>query len=138
MMSDDGISLELENLLDEAHTRSGGLEDLGAGPFLKPLGRLVESLEGEARLNTIGRVIARERILSHTVNRLGYTNDRKQFPGIATQNIVKPIFIIGLPRTGTTILHDILAQDAKRLKQRALKPTRASRLVLRRSPTLTR
>jgi hypothetical protein len=86
---------------------------LGAGPFLEPLGRLVESLEGEARLNTIGRVIARERILSHTVNRLGYTNDRKQFPDIASQEIVKPIFIIGLPRTGTTILHDILAQDAK-------------------------
>jgi hypothetical protein len=113
MMSDDGVSLEIENLLSEAHSRSGGLDDLGAGPFLEPLGRLVESLEGEARLNTIGRVIARERILSHTVNRLGYTNDRKQFPEIASQEIVKPIFIIGLPRTGTTILHDILAQDEK-------------------------
>jgi hypothetical protein len=38
-------------------------------------------------------------------------NDRKQHPTIADERIVKPVFIIGFPRTGTTILHDILAQD---------------------------
>src|SRR6185503_14067262 len=36
---------------------------------------------------------------------------RKQYPEIAQQKIVKPVFIIGLGRTGSTILHDILAQD---------------------------
>ena len=65
----------------------------------------------DAQLNDIGRYIANERMVLHTVNRLGYTQDRKQFPEIAEQRIERPVFIIGMPRTGTTILHDILAQD---------------------------
>ena len=109
--SNPGVSLEIEDLLAEAQQRAGGLDDLGPGPFVEPLAKFVDSLESEARLNTIGRVIARERILGHTVNRFGYVEDRKRFPDIANQQITKPIFIIGLPRTGTTILHDILAQD---------------------------
>jgi hypothetical protein len=110
-MSSSEVSLELQALMGEAQGRAGGLQDLGSGPFVKPLERLLASLESEARLNAIGRVIAKERILGHTVNRLNYVNDRKRFPEIAKQEIVKPVFIIGLPRTGTTILHDILAQD---------------------------
>ena len=110
-MSDEGVSLDLNTLLAEAQQRAGGLDDLGSGPFIDPLNRLLESLEKEAQLNTIGRIIAKERILGHTVNRLGYVEDRKRFPEIALETITKPVFIIGLPRTGTTILHDILAQD---------------------------
>ena len=49
--------------------------------------------------------------MTHIVNRLTYVNDRKLHHEIARQKIVKPVFIIGFPRTGTTILHDILAQD---------------------------
>jgi hypothetical protein len=105
------VSLELSALMDEAGERSGGLTDLGSGPFVAPLERLIASLESEARLNSIGRIIARERILGHTVNRLHYVNDRKRFPEIAAQEISQPVFIIGMPRTGTTILHDILAHD---------------------------
>ena len=104
-------SLDLQALLDEARVRSGGRVDLGDGPFAEPLSRLLASLENEGRLNPIGRAIARERILGHTVNRLAYVDDRKRFPEIAREEIVRPVFIVGLPRTGTTILHDILAQD---------------------------
>ena len=50
-------------------------------------------------------------MLGHLVNRLLYVNDRAQNPAIAEEKIVQPVFIIGFPRTGTTILHDILAQD---------------------------
>jgi hypothetical protein len=104
-------SLDLQDLLNEATDRTGGLTDLGAGPFVEPMKRLLPSLEDEARLNSLGRVIARERVLGHTVSRLHYVNDRKRFPEIERQEITRPVFIIGLPRTGTTILHDILAQD---------------------------
>lgn len=103
--------LSLDAILSEARQRAGGLDDFGEGPFLEPLALLLDSLEREGRLNALGRVIARERVLGHTVNRLGYAADRKRFPEIARQEIVKPVFIIGMPRTGTTILHDILAQD---------------------------
>ena len=101
----------VEAIVAEAGRRTGGLDDLGEGPFLEPMALFLESLEREARLNEIGRLIARERALGHTVNRLGYVHDRKHFPAIADERIVAPVFIIGFPRTGTTILHDILAQD---------------------------
>jgi hypothetical protein len=102
---------EVDDILTEAAVRTGGLDDLGDGPFTEPLGLFLDSLDREARLTELGRFIARERALHHTVNRLNYVSDRQRFPDIANQKIVKPVFIIGFPRTGTTILHDILAQD---------------------------
>jgi len=102
---------EVHDLVAEATRRTGGLDDLGEGPFLEPMALFLESLEREAQLNDVGRLIARERVLLHTVNRLGYVDDRQRFPAIADEHIVAPVFIIGFPRTGTTILHDILAQD---------------------------
>lgn len=44
-------------------------------------------------------------------NRLGVIAWRKQHPEVAEQKITAPIFIVGQPRTGTTILYDLLAQD---------------------------
>lgn len=103
--------LSSQALLEEAARRTDGLADLGEGPFVDPLERFLDSLREEAGLNEIGLLIAQERILGHTVNRLNYVADRKRYPEITDQKIVRPIFIIGMPRTGTTVLHDILAQD---------------------------
>lgn len=105
------MTFSVDDILDEAARRTDGLDDLGGGPFVEPLARFLDSLEREARLNEVGRLIAHERALGHTVNRLNYVNDRKRFPAIANEQIEAPVFIIGFPRTGTTILHDILAQD---------------------------
>ena len=44
-------------------------------------------------------------------NRLRLVEDRKRAPSIATQKITQPLFVVGLPRTGTTFLHSLLAQD---------------------------
>jgi len=105
------LGFNVDSLMEEARKRTNGLDDLGDGPFMEPLGLFVDSLENEAMLNPVGKWIAQERCLGHIVNRLNYIYDRKRFPDIAKQKIVKPVFIIGFPRTGTTILHDILAQD---------------------------
>ena len=109
---------EVDAMLTEAARRSGGLTQLddpdGAGSgeqYLEGMRRFLDALETEARLNPMGRLIARERVLGHTVSRLHYLDDRKRWPAIAEETIVRPVFIIGFPRTGTTILHDILAQD---------------------------
>ncbi len=110
-MNDMGVILAFDSLIEEARQRVGGLADFGEGPFEGPLQRLIDSLEADGRLNAIGRMIARERILGHTANRLNYVNDRKTWPEIADEKIAKPVFIVGMPRTGTTILHDILAAD---------------------------
>src|SRR5437763_1606291 len=66
----DPAAFDVDDILTEASVRTGGLDDLGEGPFLEPLALFLESLEREARLNDLGRLIARERALLHTVNRL--------------------------------------------------------------------
>jgi sulfotransferase family protein len=108
--------LDPDGVLAEAGRRTGGLDDLGeelsgGGQFVEGLTRFLDSLAAEAELNAVGERIASERALLHTVNRLNYVHDRTQYPAIADEEIVRPVFIIGFPRTGTTILHDILAQD---------------------------
>jgi hypothetical protein len=105
------LPFSAESLIADARQLTGGLEGFGSGPFREGLDRFVDSLENDAKLNIVGQHIAKARALQHTVNRLNYVNDRKLYPAIAEQKIVKPVFIIGLGRTGSTILHDILAQD---------------------------
>jgi Sulfotransferase family len=102
---------ERDELLVKGQARAGGLTELGPGQFVEGLDRFVDSLNRDARLNDVGRFIAEERILLHVTNRLQYVRDRQQYPEIAQVDVVKPVFIVGLPRTGTTILHDILNQD---------------------------
>jgi hypothetical protein len=109
-------ALDVDGVLRTASERAGGLEDLDDGPggsFMEGLGRFVDSLAADGQLNDIGRIISNERMLLHTVNRLNYVEDRRRYPEIASQEIVRPVFIIGMPRTGTTILHDILACDPR-------------------------
>ena len=111
MTTDYRLPFDVDWLIEEAQRRAGGRSDFGPGAFLEPLALFVQSLEEEAFLTPMGKLVARERCLSHIVNRLNYVGDRALYPEIAQQRIVKPIFIVGFPRTGTTILHDILAQD---------------------------
>ena len=110
-MSDFPLNFTADSLVAEARALTGGLEDFGSGSFVEPLGIFVDSLRDDAMLNPTGVHIAKNVAMGHVVNRLNYVNDRKIYPRIAEQKIVKPVFIIGFPRTGTTILHDILAQD---------------------------
>ncbi len=110
-MSDTLSELSVDSILEEASRRARNLTDTGEDQFMEGLRRLSESLESEAKLNPIGRMIARERAILSTVNRLNYLEDRRQNPEIASEKIVAPLVVVGMPRTGSTILHDILAQD---------------------------
>jgi hypothetical protein len=105
------VSLAQPDIVEEAVRRAGGAAEFGDGPFLEPMALLLRSLEEEGRLTPVGRTIARETVLAHAVHRLLFNADRARYPQIARERIVKPVFIIGLPRTGTTILHDIFGQD---------------------------
>jgi hypothetical protein len=88
-----------------------GLHDLGEPSWQAGLDRLLADLVGEARLSDLGVEIALREIVGYLSNRLGISAWRAQHPGLATQPIERPIVIIGQPRTGTTILYDLLAQD---------------------------
>jgi hypothetical protein len=89
-----------------------GLSDFGEeADWREGFRRLLRSLDEEARLTAIGRRIAAAELLRHLENRLRVTEDLRRHPEILDVEIVAPIFLIGLPRTGSTILHDLLAQD---------------------------
>lgn len=98
------------NLLDAARAATG-LDDFGDSGFLEPLRLLLRALEEEAELTLIGRLSARSYVLELLSNRLRLTRDRNRFGEIGEQKINQPLFVFGLPRTGTTLLHGLLAQD---------------------------
>ncbi|MFY9984896.1 MAG: sulfotransferase [Chthoniobacterales bacterium] len=93
--------------------RQTGLNDFGDHRFLEPMAFLLESVEKEAKLNALGRFVFVEHVVQLLRNRLYLELDWKLDPTIARRKIPKPVFITGLPRTGTTLLHSLLAQDSE-------------------------
>ena len=104
------VSLDERSLLDAA-SRATGLDDFGDEFFREALRRLLASFEREAAMTLMGRIVARRDLLRLLENRLRMVDVRKRNPEIAAGEVRAPIFVIGLPRTGTTILHELLAQD---------------------------
>lgn len=104
------IPLEPEALLSAA-SKATGLSDYGSDYFREPLRRLCESLEQDARLTGLGRAMAKQDILRLLSHRLQFEDTHKRHPEIAEQEIIAPIFILGMPRTGTTSLHELMALD---------------------------
>jgi hypothetical protein len=102
--------LDAPALFDRAR-RLTGLSDFGDPFFREPLRVLLDAFETEAALTPLGRVIARTDVVRLLQNRLYMTEVANHYPEIAAGEIRQPIFIVGLPRTGTTILHELLAQD---------------------------
>jgi hypothetical protein len=100
------------DLLIEQACEMAASDDFGADDSWRDgLTRLCDGLVSEARLSDIGVEIALSDLVRPMVNRLQITKWRKNNPVVATQPITRPIFIVGQPRTGTTILFDLLAQD---------------------------
>jgi Sulfotransferase family len=88
-----------------------GLDDFGGDTWEEGLDRFLGDLDANAALNELGRTIVDGEIVRYLSNRLGIVAERKAHPEIGTRDVVPPIVIIGQGRTGTTILHDLLAQD---------------------------
>lgn len=105
------VRLDPDVLCEEACRRTG-LEDFDDdGVFDEALGRVVRSMRHESGLSLVGRIAARQDLLRLLANRLRLVADRGRFPEIAAEKVRRPLFVTGLPRTGTTLLHGLLAQD---------------------------
>jgi hypothetical protein len=102
--------LDRDCLLAEAMERTGEV-DLGDPSWEEGLDILLDSLRHEANLNELGVEIALAELTTYLSNRLMITAWRKSHPEIAKEVIERPIVIVGQPRTGTTILYDLLGQD---------------------------
>lgn len=106
----DPASLKLEDLAATA-CKQTGLDDWGDGNYREGLVRLLASLRREAQLTPLGRVIARQDLLMAMANRLQLLDHHQRHPEIGEGSIKRPVFIIGMGRSGTTILHELLALD---------------------------
>ena len=72
---------------------------------------MLESCQDEARLNLIGKIALKTDILETLCARLKMERDRQLYPNIARQEVREPVFIVGLPRSGTSLLHRLLSAD---------------------------
>ena len=88
-----------------------GLTDFGDDSYREPLERLLWSLDNEADLNAIGRPVLRQRMVDILVTRLRVQAWLQRHPEIRYEQIESPLVIVGLPRTGTTMLHRTIAAD---------------------------
>ncbi|HEY4744536.1 MAG TPA: sulfotransferase [Desulfuromonadaceae bacterium] len=102
-----------ETVLLAKSRRLTGLDDFGDDTFREPLGILLRSFEADADLNLVGRITVHSEILRMLCNRLRMAEDRRRHPEIKDEPIRRPLFITGLPRSGTTFLHALLARDPR-------------------------
>lgn len=91
--------------------KEAGLSDFGDPYFREGLRELLVSLKQDADLHPIGRLVARDMIVNFIVQRLKLVETRKQQPGIFNQPLVPPLIVTGMARSGTTFLHNLLAED---------------------------
>src|SRR5262249_15302350 len=98
-------------LMDRASRRAGGLTDFGDPRFEEGLDRLIESINAEDKLNGFGRILATTHISNLLRQRLLVMEHIRKTPAIREEVIAKPVFLVGAPRTGTTITHHLLSQD---------------------------
>ena len=107
----DTTRFEPERIIEQA-CEAVGSDDFGADDSWRDgLARLCDGFVSEARLNDLGVEIALSDLVRPLVGRLQIIKWRNDNPDVAAQPITRPIFIVGQPRTGTTILFDLLAQD---------------------------
>lgn len=107
------FALRKHALMAKASKQAGGLTDFGDPRFEAGLDQLIDSIETEDRLNGFGRIIAQTHIMNLLRQRLLLTHHIRQHPEIRDEVIERPIFLVGAPRTGTTITHHLLSQDAR-------------------------
>jgi Sulfotransferase family len=107
-------ALSAEALIGLAR-RHAGLSDFGREPIEEALTVLLASYEKEADLTLFGHFAARWDVLRFLTNLLRLREAELLNPAMAEERIVRPIFIVGLPRSGTTFLHNLLAQDPDNL-----------------------
>jgi hypothetical protein len=88
-----------------------GLSDFGPDSFRDGLAMLMESIEADGRLNLFGRYFAKTQLVELLGHRLQLVDYRAQHPEVVAEVIRRPLFILGLPRTGTTLLYGLLAED---------------------------
>jgi hypothetical protein len=104
------VTFSADELEDGARAATG-LDDLGSTYYREGLERTVEALNTEAELCDMGQVIQHATISNALIQRLKVEDTYAQHPEIDDEVVGGPVFVIGLPRTGTTALSQLVAAD---------------------------
>ncbi len=91
--------------------RRTGLGDFGETSFIGPLTRLLESCSTESALSIVGRSATKWDVVRFLSNLLLVQNAAAQSPAMRAAPVRQPVFITGLPRSGTTFLHRLMLTD---------------------------
>ena len=105
------VPLDEASLLAEAQANTG-LSDFGPDDgWREGFAVLVRSLHEESKLTLLGRWLARADVVNALEVRLQVEDTYARHPEIADEEVAAPLFIVGLPRSGTSFLHELPAQD---------------------------
>jgi Sulfotransferase family len=112
--------------------RRTDLTEFGETVFRGPLQNFLDACSEEADLSLVGRIATRWDVVRFLSNLLRLHDEETKAPEILARPITNPIFISGLPRSGTTFLHSLLAEDPANLVPRVWQlihpyPLRSSR-----------
>jgi hypothetical protein len=98
--------------------RRAGLTEFGETAFLDPLQQLLRACYEDGNLSLVGRIATRWDVVRFLSNLLRLFDEEQRAPAILARPVDRPIFISGLPRSGTTFLHSLLAEDPANLVPR--------------------
>jgi hypothetical protein len=104
------VTFSADELEAGAHAATG-LRDFGSPYYREGLERTVDALNNEAELSAIGNTIQHATISNALIQRLKVEDTYAQHPEIDDEVVGGPVFVIGLPRTGTTALSQLVAAD---------------------------
>jgi len=102
---------ESEERYHELAIEAAGCDDFGDPSYRAGLRVLLDAYDRESKFTPFGRMMAEQQIIGLLASRLSAQRSLETEPWIAKLEIRRPIFILGLPRTGTTALHHVLGQD---------------------------
>ena len=103
-------ALDVDGLLAAARDKTG-LHDYGDDWFVEPLSVLTSALVAEAKLSELGLDLTRRRLVASLADRLRLKQLQAEHPEILDEEVVVAAEICGLPRTGSTLLHRLLASS---------------------------
>lgn len=106
------VSLNRDDIMREAQA-AVGLNDWGPDDFLPRLGLLCDEWENDSGLLNLGKLSLRNKLLQHATSRLLIQDQWRKHPEILDINITKPIIVVGLPRSGTTHMLNLLGSDSR-------------------------
>jgi hypothetical protein len=105
------LKLDPDALEKAALVQATGLKDFGDPSYRKGLELLCDSLNNEAKLSDFGRGLLEHKLVELLVNRLRIEEFFRLHPEIEGETLAAPVVIVGLPRTGTTLLQRVLSCD---------------------------